>query len=88
MKKGENKKLDEIDQIVVPGALNHTKKIRKAGADVFANVGLEKPSKNYDKSVFLWILLNFHGFCLNRAESTYNRLAPIWRPAVCPVARR
>ena len=32
-------KWDEIDQIVVPGALNDTKKIRKAGADIFANFG-------------------------------------------------
>ena len=29
--------------MLVPGALNDTKKIRKAGADRFANVGPEKP---------------------------------------------
>ena len=36
-------KLDEIGQILVPRALNDTKKIRKAGADIFANFGAEKP---------------------------------------------
>ena len=36
-------KFDEIGQTVVPGALNDTKKIRKAGADIFANFGAEKP---------------------------------------------
>ena len=38
-----NKKKDEFGQIWVPGALNDTKTIGKAGADIFANVGLEKP---------------------------------------------
>ena len=37
--------LNEIGQILVPRALNDTKKIRKAGADIFANVGAEKPLK-------------------------------------------
>ena len=32
-------KLDEIGQIAVPRALNDTKKIGKAGADILANVG-------------------------------------------------
>ena len=36
-------KLDEIGQILVPRALNDTKKIRKAGADIFAKSGPEKP---------------------------------------------
>ena len=36
-------KLNEIGQILVPRALNDTKKIRKAGADIFANFGAEKP---------------------------------------------
>ena len=34
--------LDEISQQLVLGALNATKKIRKAGADIFANFGLDK----------------------------------------------
>ena len=38
-------KLDEIGQILVPRALNDTKKIRKAGADIFANVGAEHLKK-------------------------------------------
>ena len=36
-------KIDETSQILIPGALNDTKKIRKAGADIFANSGAEKP---------------------------------------------
>ena len=36
-------KLDELGRSVVPGALNDTETIRKVGADIFANVGLEKP---------------------------------------------
>ena len=35
--------LDEIGQILVPRPLNDTKKIRKAGADIFAIFGAEKP---------------------------------------------
>ena len=33
----------EIGQFWIPGALNDTKKMRKAGADIFANFGAEKP---------------------------------------------
>ena len=33
---------NEIVQMLVPGARNDTKKVRKAGADIFANVGLEQ----------------------------------------------
>ena len=42
----ENKKtnkFDEIGQMLVPGALDDTKTMRKAGGDIFANVGAEKP---------------------------------------------
>ena len=38
-------KLNEIRRIVVPGALNDTKKIRKVGADMVADVGPEQPEK-------------------------------------------
>ena len=37
------KKWDEIGQVLVSGALDDTKKMRKAGADIFAKSGLEKP---------------------------------------------
>ena len=40
--KAEMEKFDEISRCLVPGALNDTKKIRKASADTFAKVGLEK----------------------------------------------
>ena len=35
--------LNEIGQILVSGALDDTKKMRKAGADIFAKSGPEKP---------------------------------------------
>ena len=48
--------------MLVSRALDWTKKIRKAGADSFANVGAEKPGNNLSKSIcsldffdFLWI---------------------------------
>ena len=37
------KTIDEIGQMLVSGALDDTKKMRKAGADIFAKSGLEKP---------------------------------------------
>ena len=40
---GTTEQLDEIGQMLVPGALNATKKIRKAGAVIFINFGAEKP---------------------------------------------
>ena len=42
--------LNEIGQILVPRALNDTKKIRKAGADIFANFGAEKPRNTCKKN--------------------------------------
>ena len=41
--KTKTKKWDEIGQMLVSGALDDTKKMRKAGADIFAKSGLEKP---------------------------------------------
>ena len=35
----------EIGQMLVSGALDDTKKMRKAGADIFAKSGPEKPKK-------------------------------------------
>ena len=37
------KTIDEFGQILVSGALDDTKKMRKTGADIFAKAGLEKP---------------------------------------------
>ena len=39
----EMKKWDEIGQMLVSGALDDTKTIGKAGADIFANFGAETP---------------------------------------------
>ena len=38
----KTEKFDDIGQMLVPRALNDTTKIRKASADIFANVGLDK----------------------------------------------
>ena len=61
MKKSE--KLDEIGKMLVSGALDWTKSIRKTAADIFAKSGPEKPSKIKEKSkkspgfssIFPWI---------------------------------
>ena len=37
------KQNDEIGQMLVSGALDDTRTIGKAGADIFANFGAEKP---------------------------------------------
>ena len=37
------KNIDEISELLVSGALDDTKKMRKAGADIFSKSGLEKP---------------------------------------------
>ena len=39
----KNEKWYEIGRMLVPGALNYTKKIRKAGTDIFAGLGAAKP---------------------------------------------
>ena len=39
----QTEKFDEIGAMLVLGAQVDTKKIRKAGADIFAIVGFEKP---------------------------------------------
>ena len=47
MKKVEN--VNEIGQMLVSGALDDTKKMRKAGADIFSKSGPEKPKKKLNK---------------------------------------
>ena len=42
-------KNDEMGQILVSVALDDTKTIGKAGADIFANFGAEKPYKKHEK---------------------------------------
>ena len=59
-KRTKMKQWDEIGRIVVPGALNDTKKIRKASADIFSQIlGLNKPEKTLTnlivlRIVFIW----------------------------------
>ena len=50
----KSEKNDEIGQMLVSGALDDTKTIGKAGADIFANFGADKPC--------LWIVLYFPNF--------------------------
>ena len=45
----ETGKFDEIVGVLVPGALNDTKKIRKAGGKIFAMVRPEKQEKSKTK---------------------------------------
>ena len=54
-KKTENKmkQHDEIGQILVSGAIDDTKKMRKAGADIFAKSGPDKPPKNRKNQIVL-----------------------------------
>ena len=47
----KTEQLNELCQTLVPGALNDTKKIRKAGADILANVGAEKPGNKLEKKM-------------------------------------
>ena len=50
---------NEIGQMLVSGALDRTKKIRKTAADIFAKSGPEKPWKNLTNQIFSGIFLNF-----------------------------
>ena len=43
--KEKKQKIDEIGQMLVSGALDDTKKMRKTAADIFAKSGPEKPGK-------------------------------------------
>ena len=51
---------DEIGQMLVPGALDDTKKMRKAGADMFAKSGPKNlEQKTETSSGFVLMLLSF-----------------------------
>ena len=43
--KKKRKDVDQISEMLVPGALNDTITIRKASADIVANFGLGKPGQ-------------------------------------------
>ena len=61
--KKKTKKWNEIGQMLVSGALDDTKTMRKVGADIFAKSGPEKNPINRNESkfsldlslMFLWI---------------------------------
>ena len=42
----------EIGQMLVSGALDDTKQMRKAGADIFAKSGPEKPPTNRKTKIY------------------------------------
>ena len=53
------KTIDEIGQVLVSGALDDTKKRRKAGADIFAKIALDKPEKTKKHPICLRDFPNF-----------------------------
>ena len=65
--------------MMVPRALNDTKKIRKVGAAIFANVWAENHGQELTPiTIRLRIFPQIScGFCKKRAESTYKRLGPV-----------
>ena len=74
--------------MLVPSALNYTKKIRKSGADMFANVGLEKPGKKQNESKFSPDV--FSNFSMELKENAQNPGTNGWASYVdvcvpCPV---
>ena len=73
------KKWNEICQMLVSGALDDTKKMRKAGADIFAKSGLEKPKNKLNKSRFSPGFFPFFPWTEPRTrEFPYKRLGAIW----------
>jgi len=62
---------NEIGQILVSGALDDTKKMRKAGADIFAKSGAEKLNKSRKIQNFLRDFPRFsRGLCVTPRKST------------------
>ena len=64
--------------MLVSGALDQTKRIRKAAADIFADCGAGKPRKDFKKlNCSPDVSSTLRGVCVNRPESTYKRLGPM-----------
>ena len=90
--KTKTRKWNEIGQLLVPGALNDNKTIRKAGGDIFASFGLEKPGNKLGKNnfssgpwYFPWIWLKMSRIHVQTAGPHFlkvftNPRRPISRP--------
>ena len=72
-------KNDEIGQMLVSGALDDTKKMRKAGADIFAKSGLENPPKKIGKNPNF--LRNFPRFSRGLSQTPVNSRTNGWEPS-------
>ena len=70
--------LDEIGRMLLPGALNDSKKIRKASADIFANVGAEKPGNNNCKIKI--VSRFFQNVPVDYAQNGQNPCSNDWAP--------
>ena len=74
----KTKKWNEIRQILVSGALDDTKKTRKAGADIFAKSGPEKPDKKTKTNPNF--LRDFPHFSRGLGQKTLNSRTNGWEP--------
>ena len=73
------KKWDETGQMLVSGALDDTKSIRKTAADIFAKSGLEKTQKTGKKSKRSPGFSTFFPWTLPKTrEFPYKRLGAIY----------
>ena len=77
------KKVDEISQILVSRALDDTKKMRKAGADIFAKSGPEKPLTHQTKiKLFSGLFTFFAKFPVDLVQIRLNPRTNGWAPNV------
>ena len=80
------KTIDEICQILVSGALDDTKKMGKAGADIFAKSGPEKPSTKIrtnqtilrDFPRVFWKVDAWLGLSVKVATLFFHQVGEIW----------
>ena len=70
---------NEFDHILVSGALDDTKKMRKAGADIFAKSGPEKNTQNQKKKNMFSVI--FPGFSCGVSQKPVNSLTNGWEPS-------
>ena len=68
---------DEIGQILVSGALDDTKKMRKAGADIFAK---SEPEKTQHKPTKKKNLRDFPRFSRGLSKKPLNSRINGWEP--------
>ena len=70
--------LDEIGQLLVSGALDDPKKMRKAGADIFAKSGPEQKQKKCGNN--LNVLRDFPCFSRGISQKPVNSRTNGWEP--------